>query len=303
MDYYPRRLRFVWSAALLLGLLTGCCGGLTKHTLVHDGTSRVYYLHEPANYTNPAPVAVPLVIVLHGAGNDGCDAARMTKMNDKSDDEGFLVAYPNGKGCCWTRTWNAHLCCDPARANGVNDLGFIEAVLDEIEAGHNVDPKRIYVAGFSNGAMMAHVAACGLADRIAAIAPVAGPVDPSACTPSVPVSVIAFHGDADQRVRYGGGQFPASIGGQAYPSVQDAVNFWRTHDHCTNDPPPQQTGSVRIEEHTGGDDGTAVVLYTILGGNHSWPGGQQVSLLGQSPSQAESATDRIWEFFEQHPKP
>jgi polyhydroxybutyrate depolymerase len=302
MHHRRRHSLFVWLAAAWLGLLTGCCVGLTKHTLVQDGTSRVYYLHEPANCTNPAPVPVPLVIVLHGAGNDGCDAARMTKMNDKSDDEGFLVAYPNGTGWCWNRTWNARLCCDPARACGVNDVGFIEAVLDEIEAGHNVDPKRIYVTGFSNGAMMAHVAACHLADRIAAIAPVAGPMEPSACSPA-PVSVIAFHGDADQRVRYDGGQFPPSIGGQSYPSVQDVVNFWRTHNHCTTSLPPQQTGSVRIEAHTGGDDGTDVVLYTILGGNHSWPGGQQVSLLGQPPTQAESATDRIWEFFAQHPKP
>jgi polyhydroxybutyrate depolymerase len=303
MHRHPPHWQFVCPAAALLGLLAGCCTGLTKHPLVHDGRNRVYYLHEPANYTNPAPVPVPLVIVLHGAANDGCDAARMTKMNDKSDDEGFLVAYPNGTGWCWNRTWNADLCCDPARANGVDDVGFIEAVMDEIEGNHRVDPKRIYVAGFSNGAMMAHVAACRLADRIAAIAPVAGPVDPGACTPSAPVSVITFHGDADQRVRYGGGQFPASIGGQSYPSVHDVVEFWCAHDHCTTSLPPHETGSVRIEEHTDGDDDTAVVLYTILGGNHSWPGGQQVSWLGQPPTQAESATDRIWEFFAQHPKP
>ncbi len=278
---------------------TGCTG-LLRHTLVHDGRNRVYFVHEPEGQVSNA---MPLVIVLHGAGNDAKKVAKMTGMNDKSNDRAFLVAYPNGTGVGMLRTWNAHLCCNPALGNGVDDVGFIKSVISRIESNYNIDPKRIYVAGFSNGAMMSQVVACQLADRIAAIAPVAGPVDPSACTPSEPMSVITFHGTDDQIVRYGGGQFPSWAGGQSYASVDDTMTFWKSHDNCSTTHPPQQNGTIRINRFSDGNDGTEVVMYTIDGGNHSWPGGHRVSFFGQTPTHAISATDLIWEFFEQHPKP
>lgn len=187
--------------------------------------------------------------------------------------------------------------------DGVDDVGFIEAVIRRIELDYNIDPKRVFVAGFSNGAIMSQVVACRLANRIAATAPVAGPVDPATCTPSDPVSVIAFHGTDDQRVRSNGGQFSSGAGGQTYPGVQDVVAFWKSHDNCTTTHPPQQNGSVRIERFSDGDNDTEVVLYTIDGGNHSWTGGRRVSVFGQPPTNVISATDLIWEFFEQHPKP
>ena len=150
---------------------------------------------------------------------------------------------------------------------------------------------------------MSQFVACQLANRIAAIAPVAGPVDPAACAPSDPVSVIALHGTDDHRVRYSGGQFSSGAGGQTYPGVQETVEFWKSHDNCTTTHPPQQDGSVRMERFSDGDNDTEIDLYTIDGGNHSWPGGRRVSVFGQTPTHAISATDLIWEFFEQHPKP
>jgi polyhydroxybutyrate depolymerase len=86
--------------------------------------------------------------------------------------------------------------------------------------------------------------------------------------------------------------------------VRDVVAFWRTANNCTTSLPPQESESLRIEQHIDGDNESEVVLYTIIDGNHTWPGGKRVPLVfGRRPTQAVSATDRIWVFFQRHPKP
>jgi polyhydroxybutyrate depolymerase len=297
---YTSRVASLTGVVLLL--VSGCCSGLTKHSLVHAGLNRTYYVHEPVH---PPATPTPLVLVLHGATDSACDAARMTRMNEKSDSAGFLVAYPEGTGAGLQRTWNATLCCDPARSDGVDDVGFIEKVIDDLASRFAIDSRRIYVAGFSNGAIMAHAVACALSNRIAAVGLVSGTgaVDPARCVPADILSVIAFHGDADERVKYGGGTFPTDVGGQTYPGIRAVVEFWEQHDGCTTALPPQPVGAdAEVEKYTGGAHGTEVELYTLHGGNHSWPGGRRVSLLGQTPTTSLSATDTMWLFFEHHPK-
>ena len=299
MRYNNTKYLFIAFAFIIICAGSGC-HHLSKQRIMHDGLNRVYYLHEPENLTSPGTPTLPLVVVLHGLSDDGPDAAKMTQMNAKSDEEGFLVAYPNGQN----RGWNAGLCCETPLSSNIDDVGFIDALMTDIDglSSVDVDQKRIYVAGFSNGAMMAQRVGCELAHRIAAVAAVAGPVDSNNCTPAAPVSVIAIHGQDDQRVLYNGGQFPPLLGGQSYPGAHDSTEFWRIHNSCSPGV-PQQVGPVQVEQHTGGANGTEVVLYTIPGGNHSWPGGRRVSPLGEPPMTVISATDFIWEFFEQHPKP
>jgi len=295
---HHRNVRLPLLGLALCLLITGC-HGMERHTIRHGDRNRVYYLHKPKNV---AAGAVPLVIMLHGAASDGPDAAIMTRMNEKADSEGFLVAYPNGTGWGVRRTWNAGVCCGPALEGGVDDVGFIEDVLSEIESGNLIDPKRIYVGGFSNGAMLANRVGCQLAGRVAAIAAVAGTFDPSSCQPSAPVSVIAIHGTADELVDYDGGQFPPIAGRRSYVGAADATSFWKAQNHCAMTSEPVVYDNVRKARFSRCDDGAEVVLYTIEGGNHSWPGGRRVSIFGGAPSPDLPATDLIWEFFAAHPK-
>jgi polyhydroxybutyrate depolymerase len=149
---------------------------------------------------------------------------------------------------------------------------------------------------------LSHLVACRLADRVAAVATVAGTLDPTLCQPSAPMSAIAIHGTADKLVDYEGGQFPRIVGGRSYVGAADAASFWKAHNHCAITTEPVVYDNVRKTRFSRGDAGTEVVLFTIEGGNHSWPGGRRVSIFGSPPSPDLPATDLIWEFFAAHPK-
>src|SRR5208283_5330998 len=232
-------------------------------------------------------------------------AARLTGNSEKADQEGFVVAYPNGSGRLKTRllTWNSGNCCGYAMDQNVDDVGFIRALIDELVKTRAIDPRRVYVTGMSNGGMMTYRLGCELSDKIAAIAPVAGALNVEACQPANPVSVIIFHGTADEHVLYNGGEPIKKVDRHARvdKSVSYAVSFWVKHDGCSETPQRSEKGSVRTDIYGGGKGGAEVVLYTVNGGGHAWPGGQAY-LLGTEPTREISATDLMWDFFVRHPK-
>ncbi len=272
----------------------------TRQTLLSGGRTRTYDLHWP-NGREHQP-SLPLVVVLHGGGGTAAGARRISGMDDAADRKGFVVAYPQGAG--WgnlTRgTWNAGGCCGYAMNRQVDDVGFLRAMLEEIERTSHTDPARVYVTGMSNGGMMAYRLACELSDHIAAIAPVAGALNYVPCTPAQPVSVIIFHGTMDQHVPYDGGQGPTARERRLDPPVSAAVSFWATHDHCAPTPRIDTHGTVTRQQYQGCAEETDVVLYTIAGQGHAWPGGQRGWRFGDAPSQALSATDTMWAFFARH---
>src|SRR5262249_44867078 len=149
-----------------------------------------------------------LVIGLHGGGGDAESLIRSAGWNDKADQEGFIVAYPNGAGPDLLGklfgTWNAGACCGFAKANNIDDVGFISAVIDDLESHFTIDSARIYATGHSNGALMAYRLACELTNRIAAIAANAGQ-DAISCVPPRAISVLDVHGVLDPRVPFEGG--------------------------------------------------------------------------------------------------
>ena len=127
-------------------------------------------------------------------------------LNQKADQEGFLAVYPNGTGRFSSLTWNGGNCCGSAMQQRVDDVAFIDAVLDDLANVVNVDTKRVYATGISNGAIMAYRLASELSERIAAIAPVAGPMGTATCSPRRAVSVLHFHGTDDQFAPFNGGR-------------------------------------------------------------------------------------------------
>jgi polyhydroxybutyrate depolymerase len=150
---------------------------------------------------------------------------------------------------------------------------------------------------------MAYRLACELANRIAAIGPVAGTQNVGACTPAQAVSVIHFHGDADESVLFDGGFGPRSITQVNFASVPSSIEFWVSKDGCQAGPVEEPVGQVAIHTtYAPCQSGTAVELYTILGGGHAWPGGEAGWIGGVEPVQDLSATSIMWEFFDLHPK-
>lgn len=274
-----------------------------EQSLAHAGRTRTYTIYLPPNIATASSLA--LVIVLHGGGGNGQSVARMSRMSALADQENFIVVYPDGTGRLGDvlLTWNSGNCCGYALDNNVDDVGFIRALIEKLQAEYNVDPKRIFVTGISNGGMMAYRLGCELADKLAAIAPIAGALNVE-CRPTQPVSVIVFHGTADQHVLFDGGA--PKVQADPHPrednSVAYAMNFWAQHNRCEATPTRIERGNIVHDTYTNCANGTAVELYAIKGEGHTWPGGQRSSALGDAPTQEISATNVMWEFFKQHPK-
>jgi polyhydroxybutyrate depolymerase len=306
-----RRARLGTAGLLALLLLAcGCVRGRAQTSdreisLESGGRTRTCVVHVPPSYASERPV--PLVLLLHGGGGNGAQAATAYGMNPIADREGFIVAYPNGTSAGLNLlTWNAANCCSYAYEHQVDDVGFIAALIDEMSRQYAIDARRIYVTGMSNGAMMTYRLGCQLADRIAAIAPVSGSLNDTACAPPVPLPVIIFHGTDDQHVLYNGGYGPHQLSRHYDNPVSYAVSFWVSHDGCN--PTPQTvtspSGNIVTNTYSSGRGNSEVVLYTIRGGGHAWPGGMRGSYPGaDEPTQEISASELMWEFFKRHPKP
>jgi polyhydroxybutyrate depolymerase len=258
------------------------------------GRTRAYFVHTPPGYDGKK--SLPLVLVLHGGGQNPESAEWMSGMSAKADTENFLVAYPKGTGrLSRMPTWNSGNCCGYALENKVDDVAFLSALIDKLKREYSVDSRRVYVTGISNGGMMSYRLACEAADKIAAIAPVEGAQNLE-CAPARPVSVIVFHGTADNHVAFGGGTAKFQIGPvRTDNSVASAVSFWAREDACTDMPRVEQTSAVHTDNYAGCKDGTAVELYAIQGGHHNWPSGRM-------SGNHVPATDLMWAFFAEHPK-
>ncbi len=184
----------------------------------------------------------------------------------------------------------------------MDDVGFTRALIDELAKSINIDPRRVYATGFSNGAIMVYRLGCELSDRLAAIAPVSATQildDQSVCRPSRNVPVIHFHGTADRLNPYDGGTTAA---GFKFVSVKEAMTFWSAKNAC---PAPQRTesGTIQHDIYAPCANKSAVELYTIVGGEHAWPGGEAVTLQIGKPTTEIYASPLMWEFFTAHPMP
>lgn len=274
-------------------------GDMTR-TLTYDGRERSYILHTPSDYDGTSPI--PVVLVFHGGGGNAAGAVAQTGFNDLADQNSFLAVYPNGTGRLDDKllTWNGGTCCGYAQRQGVDDVGFTRAVVADLQTIAVVDTQRIYATGLSNGGIMAYRLACEASDLIAAIGPVAGTQNVTPCVPQAPVSVIHFHGTDDTHLPYDGGYGPDSLVDVDFVSVADSIDFWVNFNGC--DPAPQTDSFADVRHESEG--GTAVDLYTIIGGKHAWPGSPGPGWPGgDEPTTTISASQIIWEFFAAHPKP
>jgi len=247
-----------------------------------------------------------LVLVFHGGGGNAENAMRMTDFNKLSDEKGFVVVYPNGTGKLADKlfTWNGGTCCGYAQQNNIDDVGFVRAIVGDVETILPIDAKRIYATGMSNGGIMSYRLACEASDLFAAIGPVSGTLNFSPCEPEGPVSIIHFHGTADQHLPYNGGIGEKSLAGVGFASASDSIQFWAGYDNCAFEPQIQSFSDIRLDIYTNCAKGTSVEFYTIIDGLHAWPGSDGPAWPGgDRPTGTISATRLIWDFFAAHPKP
>lgn len=273
--------------------------GQTRGHLVSSGERRSYLLYVPQSYDPARPTT--LVLVFHGFAGWPGNQARVSQWNELADSEGFIVAYPSGTS--FPKRW---------RVSGVSvkgkdaliDVQFVSDLIDTLEGQYNIDPARIYANGLSNGGGMSYLLACTLSERIAAIGGVAGaylyPLE--SCTPTRPVPMMVFHGDADPIVPYLGG--PSRSFDLPFPSIPQWVQGYAALNRCETTPQQLEGLAADISglRYTGCAANAEVVFYTIAGGGHSWPGGHPLPRwITGSTSQAIDATRTLWEFFQNHP--
>jgi len=271
-----------------------------------DGRTRTYIVHVPPKYDGKHPT--PIVLAFHGGGSNARQMVYNCGLSEKADKEGFIVVYPNGTGSQDMRlTFNGGNCCGYAMKNNVDDVGFTRSVLDDLAKLFNVDAKRVFATGMSNGGILCYLLASELSDRIAAIAPVAGLMGTETCHPARPVSVMHFHGTDDPFAPFNGGMHSKILPMTNFYSVEHGVRAWVKANGCpetpvvTNMPSKADDGtSVQRKTYGPGKDGAEVVLFVINGGGHTWPGRDTVHWLGTSTHNI-SANDLMWEFFRRHP--
>lgn len=265
------------------------------------GRKRSYLIHLPRHYDPRKPT--PVVLALHGATMNGPMMAWFSGLSKKADEAGFIAVYPDGVGTFSSFNWNAGTCCGSAFEKNIDDVGFINAVLDDLVQRFKADPRRIYVTGMSNGGMMAYRLASELSDRIAAIAPVSGTMGTRTCHPNRPVPILHIHGTADKFMPFAGGRSPS---GKLLYSVDHSIQAWVKANGCHETPQREILSKVddemRVTRATYGTNqhGPEVVLVVIEGGGHTWPGRKSPSRnLGKSALNI-SANDLMWEFFQKH---
>ena len=260
-------------------------------TIMSGGLQRTLNVHVPSSY-DPQK-AMPLVLNFHGYSSNAQQEDLLSQMSAKADAVGFIAIHPEGTN----NSWNAGACCGMAAQNGVDDIGFVKDILDTAESRLCVDAHRIFATGMSNGGFLSHRIGCELADRIAAVAPVAGVLGVATCTPSRPMPVIHFHGTADTLVPYNGSTMNGFI------SVPDDFAAWGMRDACTDTPSTTYSmGDVSCSSYLSCGGGAQVTLCTVQNGGHTWPGGTPVPSLGYTTTNI-SATDAMWSFFQAHPLP
>lgn len=241
--------------------------------------------------------AAPLLVVLHGYTGDRDSVERFFKLREAAARRGYLLVRPNGtlnrKG---EGFWNATVaCCDYDNSN-VDDVAYLAALVERVGRDHNLDRKRVYFIGHSNGGFMSYRMACDRADVVAAVVSLAGATfaDADDCRPTEPVSVVQVHGTDDSIIRFEGGTFRAR-----YPSATESVAQWAARNGCDLDPVDSPTqfdldravdgAESTVSAHPRCQAGTAAELWTIPFGSHS-------------PPLTSAFAEHVLDFFDGHPK-
>ena len=313
---------------LIVGIVAGACANAgapsatVSPTSAPPSTPTVAPASSPTVVGGERPVTVqlpsagpegpsPLLLLLHGYGSTGAEAEAYMRLGPVAAERGVVFATPDGTvDSDGNHYWNAtDACCDLDHA-GVDDAGYLADVIEEIKGVANIDPKRIYLVGHSNGGFMTYRMACEHAGVVAGIVSLAGAtfVEPDDCEPSEPVSVLQIHGTADDLVAYEGGELSEAVGADEgtlrYPGARTGAAAWAAYNGC--DPEladtdetvdvdalidgPTDGAEAAVARASGCEPGGHVELWTIPDGSHF-------------PSVSGAFAEHVVDYLLDHPKP
>ncbi|MDO8362866.1 MAG: PHB depolymerase family esterase [Actinomycetota bacterium] len=271
-----------------------------------DGRTRSYHLYVPSAL--PAG-PVPLLIALHGGTGWGVQFQRNSGFDGLAEANGFLVVFPDGVGTGAQeedlRTWNGGDCCGAAARKDVDDVVFVDVLIDEIAGQYDVDPLRVFAAGHSNGGILSYRLACELSDRIVAIGLQAGTMGIDECDPAWPVSMLHLHGEDDTNLPIDGGIGPDSIAGVDFASPRESAATFAAAMGCGVTPDVAADASnpdLTITDWAVCGASTEVRFVAVAGAPHAWMGHTPSNPAASPAYQGLDASFEIVQFLLQHPR-
>lgn len=279
-------------------------------SIEHQSYPRQFMVHLPPNFNPATPRA--LVVSLHGGSGNMVSAQGFSMLNPVADLNDFIVAWPQGYGIAppgfsWADGRNTS-----ADQAGIDDVGFLDKLIDTLVARYSVDTSRIYICGFSNGGFMVQRLACQLPERFAAMASLGASMDTSLyahCQPAKPVPMAFFNGTADPAMPYTGGPMMNPLVAPVMP-VDSMVQFWVSHNQCQTALPvllfpdifPTDGSTAELYRYTDCACTAEVAFFKLIDGGHTWPGvfiASQASVLGNTNRDIHGSVE-LWEFFRTH---
>jgi polyhydroxybutyrate depolymerase len=269
-------------------------------SLTHQNISRSYLIHLPTGFQQGK--SYPLVLAFHGGRGTPERMLSLTNFNQVADRESFIVVYPAG----YDRTWADSRNELPAAKKGIDDIGFVSKLIDKLVRDYEVDPKRVYATGISNGGNFSQRLGCELADKITAIGVVAAGMPTNlanTCKPNRPMPTILIFGEDDPIYPFKGGSNRLGT----VISVNDAIAKRVVLNRCSTRPQvawlpdtaPLDGTRIKQTVYTDCESRATVEYYLVQGGGHTWPEGTQYlppRIIGKT-SRDINASDMLWTFF------
>ena len=264
--------------------LISCTKNPNAQSIVHDDLEREYLIFVPDSYNQS--LATPMMLNFHGFAGTASDYMRYADMRSVAESENFILVYPQGSCSDGLSHWN------PCPRGGENkstadDLGFIQAMINDISTQYNVDQERIYATGYSNGGMMAYGLANHKSDLIAAVACVSGIMLDCFGSISHSMPILHLHGTSDNELPYNGNS--------DYPSVQSILEYWIGFNNTSINPTSRidNSGTIPIEQYIydQGDNSVSVEHLKYIGGEHVW---------FENTFQGYSTGELIWNFVSKY---
>ena len=289
-------MRYITVLLLLFGYTFSSFAQETIYaSLTHDGIQRDYILYIPELYDGSSDV--PLILNFHGFGSNATQQMFYGDFRDIADTEGFLLVHPEGTTVIGNQFWNVGF---PGISSTIDDVGFTEALIDELAASYAIDLDRVYATGMSNGGFMSFLLACQLSEKIAAVASVTGAMTQDTfdnCNAQRPVPALQIHGTEDDVVLYNGNTLSLSIA--------DVITYWVDHNNCETTPTtttlpdidPSDGSTIEHSVYEAGDNGITTEHMKVIGGGHTWPG----SVINTGGTNQDiDASMEIWLFFSRY---